>query len=428
MPYNVTIDDISPLITYQGRWKDSFNLTNSDPYTDQYLGSSFHVSITSGAQFLFQFNGIAVYIFGAKRTNHGNYSVQLDNEKFKEFNGLAPVGLDRVFQVPIYAREGLPNRLHKVVLTNKGGSTSPYVDIDFVTWTSNDEPNRNETFGNEKFSYSDGWINTSPDVAEYHGRTGHTTSQKGASASLTFEGTGIYLYGGTSPDHGAYTIELDDNPLVLMNGSTKDYHPKILLFYADSLGPGVHKITAINADTEGKFLDIDYADIVQTSLENSATPIFDTKNSTSGIVGAVCGTIIVLALVTAIAWYLMRRKKHLSESADLINEEYGPSFDTPPTGYGPSGGGPGWIDILPTTGATNFEASGPRRNMKTCRPAVQIAGTMNQRTAGGRVVTSRGIISQTQDCSTSSDASETEATDMPPPEYLQTTESPVPPR
>ncbi|KAG8772489.1 hypothetical protein FRC12_003058 [Ceratobasidium sp. 428] len=99
MPYNVTIDDISPLITYQGRWKDSFNLTNSDPYTDQYLGGSFHVSITNGAQLSFQFTGIAVYIFGAKRTNHGNYSVQLDGQTPEVFNGLAPVGLDRVFQV-----------------------------------------------------------------------------------------------------------------------------------------------------------------------------------------------------------------------------------------------------------------------------------------------------------------------------------------
>ncbi|KAG8772488.1 hypothetical protein FRC12_003057 [Ceratobasidium sp. 428] len=256
-----------------------------------------------------------------------------------------------------------------------------------------------------------------------------TTSRKGASASLTFEGTGIYLYGGTSPDHGAYTIELDDNPLVLMNGSTKDYHPKILLFYADSLSPGVHKIIATNADTEGRFLDIDYADIVQTSLETGAIPVVDAKNSTSGIVGAVCGTIVVLALVAAIVWYLMRRKKRLSEPADLINEECGPCFNTPPAGYGPSGGGPGWINILPTTGATaNFDASSPRRNMKTRRPAVQIAGTMGQRTAGGQVVTSQRVTGQTQDCSTSSDASDTEVTDMPPPEYLQATESPVPPQ
>jgi hypothetical protein len=49
MPYNVTIDDISPLITYKGQWTDAYRLA-ADPYTDRYLGQSFHSSMTDGSQ------------------------------------------------------------------------------------------------------------------------------------------------------------------------------------------------------------------------------------------------------------------------------------------------------------------------------------------------------------------------------------------
>jgi hypothetical protein len=49
MPYNITIDDLSPLITYKGQWLDSYKLTG-DPYTDRYWGESFHSSQTDGAQ------------------------------------------------------------------------------------------------------------------------------------------------------------------------------------------------------------------------------------------------------------------------------------------------------------------------------------------------------------------------------------------
>jgi hypothetical protein len=41
----------------------------------------------------------------------------------------------------LFAQAGLTDGPHTIVLTNDGGSDSgrPYVDIDFVTWTSNEE-------------------------------------------------------------------------------------------------------------------------------------------------------------------------------------------------------------------------------------------------------------------------------------------------
>jgi hypothetical protein len=109
----------------------------------------------------FSFNGTAVWIFGAKRGNHGHYIVTIDNGQAERFDGYAPTqsdGTDGVYQVvcflvsvqglvahrppqPLFSKTDLKDGFHTVVLSNDGGADSgkPYVDIDFITWTSNDE-------------------------------------------------------------------------------------------------------------------------------------------------------------------------------------------------------------------------------------------------------------------------------------------------
>ncbi|KAG8722020.1 hypothetical protein FRC11_002796, partial [Ceratobasidium sp. 423] len=124
MPYNVTIDDISPLIKYQGQWLDSYKLA-ADPYTNRYLGQTFHSSKTDGSQATFSFNGTAVWIFGAKRGNHGHFIVTIDNGDAQRIDGYAPTqpdGVDGVYQVAIFSRTGLSDGLHTVTLTNDNGS------------------------------------------------------------------------------------------------------------------------------------------------------------------------------------------------------------------------------------------------------------------------------------------------------------------
>ncbi|KAG9094065.1 hypothetical protein FRC06_011196 [Ceratobasidium sp. 370] len=346
MPYNVTIDDISPLITYTGQWRDSYNFSG-DPFTSRYAGNSFHSSRTTGSQASFRFNGTAVYIFGAKRGNHGQYSVKVDNEQPQEFDGYAPTqpdGTDGVYQVlaqqPLYARSGLTNGLHNITLTNDGetNSAQPFVDIDFITWTSNDEAGLSETLDDGQFEYRppSAWSTSSQFVNNYYGKTEHITSQRGASASLAFEGSGIYLYGGTLNDHGVYTINLDDHPPVVLNGFTKDFHPKNILYYADGLGPGTHKLTVTNNDPQGRYLDVDHVDIIRPSPESTGNSVG--RPSAAGIAGIVFGTIAVTWLIILAMWYTWRRHRLMSESADRLNAECKP-YSLPPISYGHLHGG-----------------------------------------------------------------------------------------
>ncbi|KAG9087848.1 hypothetical protein FS749_002606, partial [Ceratobasidium sp. UAMH 11750] len=127
---------------------------------------------------------------------------------------------------------------------------------------------------------------------------------------------------------------------VVLNGSTRGFHPQVPLYYADGLGEGTHQLT-VNNTQSGTWLDIDYIDIIQTSGDSAFNP--DGKTKGPIIAGVVCGVAMGLAWLTAAVWWFMRRRKRGSESADSSSQESKPD-EVSPVGYGPVSGGPGWND------------------------------------------------------------------------------------
>lgn len=96
-----------------------------------YLGTFTKNNVTGGtATLTFDFNGTAIWIYGAKRTNHGTYSVQIDGATFSDLNGNA----NDLFQQSLFNTSTLSQEMHTVKLTNTATSTTdPYVDIDMVS-------------------------------------------------------------------------------------------------------------------------------------------------------------------------------------------------------------------------------------------------------------------------------------------------------
>jgi len=95
--------------------------------TDRYSQSAFTLTRTSGASASFTFNGTGVQIFGAKRGNHGPYSVTIDSSAPTALNGTAADPGE--FQASLFSIANLQQGLHKVVIMNGGAS---YLDIDLV--------------------------------------------------------------------------------------------------------------------------------------------------------------------------------------------------------------------------------------------------------------------------------------------------------
>ncbi|KAG8702509.1 hypothetical protein FRC08_003445 [Ceratobasidium sp. 394] len=328
MPSNITIDDYSPLIQYNGQWLDSFNLSLTiDPLARSYQGNSFHSSETNGTTATLTFKGIAVYIFGAKRINHGYYHVSVDGEPGQQYDGYwSPDGL---FQVPLFKREGLADRQHTVTLTNiVNGPQRPFVDIDFIIWTRNQEVSFNsKIFEDDElgpFGYSTPtsvWT-AQNNVNGYSSKTAHSTTTGGAQASFTFEGSEVFLYGGTGPNHGRFRVQLDNQQPLELNGTAPMQHPKTELYTASGLAPGTHQLIITNLD-EGKVLDIDYAEVVPSQPKSGLTK--------GAIAGMVVGIVIGLALITLVIWFFVsRRRKHNRRfSTDLMASDDSRSLAMP---------------------------------------------------------------------------------------------------
>jgi hypothetical protein len=89
------------------------------------------LTTTYNASATFTFNGTGVWVFGAKRFNHGQYNATLDGS-IVSGNGYSST---QEFQLPLFNAVGLAPGIHEVTMTNAPVNTSSvqvYLDIDFV--------------------------------------------------------------------------------------------------------------------------------------------------------------------------------------------------------------------------------------------------------------------------------------------------------
>ncbi|CAE6516330.1 unnamed protein product [Rhizoctonia solani] len=374
MPYNVTIDDISPIITYTGDWTDMSNKAPHKAVTAPfYFDNTFHHSTVPGSTATFRFNGTAFSIYGGKRTTYGDYTVTVDNETSQRFDGYGepPAGSNVIGKQLLFRRVDLEDTLHEVVFTNAGGSSGRQnIDFDYVTWTSGRDSllrtsDLDDTHHN--WTYTGDWrIRSGLDV--YNSST-HLVRTLGSQASLTFEGVGIYLYGHLLNDHGKFNVTIDDAPPVSLNSFASAGFSQIPLYYADGLGPGTHRLTVTNAE-EGKVLSIDYARVLQpddpvTTSPQPPQPPQENNQPTrnhGAIAGIVIGAVAAFILIFALSWYwigLRRRRQY--EPATIWNPRNG-LFRPPPMGYAPRSAGPGWAAERTQSGTTPYVGT-PGRKM-----------------------------------------------------------------
>ncbi|QRV96711.1 hypothetical protein RhiJN_24729 [Ceratobasidium sp. AG-Ba] len=347
---NFTIKDISPLIKYQGQWTEVLD-SNMDSSLSSYRNSSFHttqdgtaqvysdyyrilmirVSDSSG-QASWTFRGTSLYVYGARRSTHGHYSVGLDDAPPEEFDGAPQSGQDQ-FQYPLFVKTGLPNTVHNVTITNVPFGGRSGLDLDYITWTIEKNSTYRELYIDDtEFDYADPypvWFNRTHSDGFYR-LTFHSTF-KNTSASFKFNGSDVYIYGGTGQTpgtnrkyQGITRVYIDGHDYVSrFNKSTSSAVQVQCIFYMGDLGNGTHTVVVANDDDAGT--NLDYAIVAGWGDNVPVTPGSSQPESRriggGAIAGIVIGCILGVGLLLAVVLWISRRRKRIEKgrfSPDLI--------------------------------------------------------------------------------------------------------------
>ncbi|KAF5380463.1 hypothetical protein D9615_004624 [Tricholomella constricta] len=334
--FDLKVEDSSPLISYapDGVWTDT---PSTDALVASYSGRSLHTTSAQGATATINFNGTGISVFGGRRSNYGTFTISVDGQTIA--SGSANSAQDSVNQL-LGSASGLVNGPHTAVLTNTGGAP---IDIDWVnvqTQASSSTAKMTATTYDDShpsiqyLPSSSAWGQNQNEG--FMNGTLHFTNTPDASASISFIGDAVAVYGTMAPDHANVRITLDGHAKVSTggaNGFVSSLHPQVLLYYANNLGSQPHVLTmsSIAQEGTGPFMDIDAITVFSSDTPSSnnnppnsdaasgglgsSTPTGSTSQASKsrslapiigGVIGGVVGLIILLALVFL---FLRHRKR-----------------------------------------------------------------------------------------------------------------------
>ncbi|KAJ7079587.1 hypothetical protein B0H15DRAFT_499260 [Mycena belliarum] len=334
---NFTIDNVNPLIQYApaAAWSEG-SRTGGDPLASSYSNNgTFTLCTTQGSSATFSFNGTQVYVFGARRANHGPYTVTLDGAS-ATFDGFSAAPLFGT----LFVSKVMPQGIHTVTVTNAlTDTTKPFLDIDFITWTSKvTGDGKIETVEDTEaqFTYqpSTSWSTdlSSNLLTGFSGNNGHVTLTTGASALISFTGDFITVFGAVGPNIAPYTVKVDGAIGATFNATKRDYTPQVALYHADGLGSGNHTLELISQPAvAGQLLAVDFVQVAPAA----ATPTGSgsrggsdagaasgggktTKSSIGPAIGGAVAGIAALVIIGLIAFFCLRRKRRREQENDYI--------------------------------------------------------------------------------------------------------------
>ena len=157
-------------------------------FVDSYYLATFTTNNVTDGSVTFSFNGTSIWLYGAKRSNHGSFVVQVDSQTYANLNGEG----NNVFQQPLFNTTGLGQGMHTVKLTNTA-TGSLYVDIDMVRQPSPRTAKHSMSHrlcGNQRLAVQTTW---SPKQFKIRIPAFNTKNQPGLRLLAIATSTSIYL-------------------------------------------------------------------------------------------------------------------------------------------------------------------------------------------------------------------------------------------
>ncbi|KIM41838.1 hypothetical protein M413DRAFT_138966 [Hebeloma cylindrosporum] len=293
--WNVTIDDFDSLLTYEDQavWSTpdpsatGFGTTNSP-----WLRGTFHETKTKGASVSLNFTGPAIYIYGSMGPTYGSYEVEIDSVQM-QYSAYRE-SADNSSKL-LFSASSLTYANHSLVLRNLG-ARSDVGDkggdaflLDYIDATIQLAPAgatvKNVTYeeNDPTITYSGTWGKNTGPVFSGGGTT--YTNQDGSSFTFSFDGSAIYVLGDKKNDHGIYSVVLDGQPEVFLDGTsgcggafglTCEQQVPTIKFLASNLDSSRHTLKLTNhAGVNNSFFDLD-------SIVVAVPSVYAPRNLTTG--------------------------------------------------------------------------------------------------------------------------------------------------
>ncbi|KAJ7154932.1 hypothetical protein C8R43DRAFT_884951 [Mycena crocata] len=261
--FNLTVDDFDSLITYpeQSQWLTPDPSAAHDPANDIWFDGTYHRTNVTGASFSFGFKGSEFFLYGAAGPQFGTYEVDIDGCPEEHSAHAARNASGHL----LFHKKDLEYTDHTVTVTNLGakhhGEGTDFL-VDFVKSTVDIAPagatltNTTLEETDTQLVYMGDWTNVFNPL--FSGGFSRYTNGDGASVSLTFHATALFIFGDKTDRHGLYTVKLDDRATETFNGVSgcggafahaceKD---NTLAYFAANLDEGPHTVTVTNIPGE----------------------------------------------------------------------------------------------------------------------------------------------------------------------------------
>ncbi|WP_238008833.1 hypothetical protein KZZ52_44895 [Dactylosporangium sp. AC04546] len=226
------VDDTDSRIVYSG-----FSLQSGRTFGD--LNGDIHFATANGSTATLTFTGTGIVVYGEQNTDQGNIGISIDGGAQQTVSTVPTDGL-RHANVSLYTRTGLSAGTHTIVVTKLSG-TYAVLDGFAVVNTGPTTTRLDDT--DSRIVYSGFSLQSGRTFGDLNGDI-HFATANGSTATLTFTGTGIAVYGEQNTDQGNIGISIDGGAQQTVSTVPTDglRHANVSLYTRTGLSAGTHTI------------------------------------------------------------------------------------------------------------------------------------------------------------------------------------------
>ena len=202
----------------------------------------------NGSTATLTFTGTGIEVYGEQYTDQGNIGISIDGGTQQVVNTDSTDG-NRHANVAVYNSGILASGTHTIVVTKLSGQYTTLDGFAILTATRLNDTDSSITYSGFSYSNGRGYGDYQDDV--------HYATANGSTATLTFTGTGVQVYGEQYTDQGNIGISIDGGTQQVISTVPSDgnRHANVAVYTSGVLASGTHTIVVTKLSGQYTTLD-----------------------------------------------------------------------------------------------------------------------------------------------------------------------------